>query len=386
VRGLQLGTVTLLLACSSAEQNSTSNMTNTSGGSSTGTGGTAGASAGGSMSSGSTSVSNGGDTSSAAGTISAGGAEGGETGIGGDAGAGGEPSFGGAPDLNPGNPCAQNQLEFTPVKPIVELLVSRANRMSAEFGNSTLWEMVKGVLVDTVSAWQADVRFGLSLYSNPDPLSCPNLISTPFDFNNYPAIYDAFAATEPMGESPLGDSIVAATARLEAFQGAGLKVIIILADDNPDSCADPESDGTEDAQDLAVEAVRAARDKGIVTRVVMLDAFSSLDFVQALTNAGAETLPATYHNVYTPAELTTAYQEILTDITTCEFQLNGTVLPDQAHTGLVTIGEQQVPYALNTWQLVNGNIVRLMGPTCEMLKSSIGPFNIAFPCGAVTFQ
>jgi hypothetical protein len=77
----------------------------------------------------------------------------------------------------------------------------------------------------------------------------------------------------------------------------------------------------------------------------------------------------------------------MADILTCDFQLNGTVESDKVLTGLVTIGQQQVPYdPTNGWQIVDGNVVRLTGTACDTLKSSAMPLGIDFPCGAVTFQ
>lgn len=308
------------------------------------------------------------------------------------AGDGGETSFGGGPNLDPGNSCAQQALQISPVVPTVELLVNRSASMTANFGALDRWNTVKAALVDPATGFvkvlQERMRFGLSLYSNPDPASCPNLVNVSFGLNSYQPISDAFAANEPMGDSPMGDSITAATALLAAVQDPGPKIMILTVNADPDSCADPTVNGEMAPRDLAIEAVQAAWESGISTQVVGLDAFGDgVDFLDSLAIAGAGGDPmAGAHNATNASELITAYQQVLAALASCDFQLNGTIDPDKVQTGFVAINGQQVPYdATNGWQVVDGNIIHFVGSACDSAQGATS-LDINFPCGAVTFE
>jgi hypothetical protein len=372
----------VLTQCSPASGSSTAQTTsgagtavtngtgNASGGDGSGTGGSSSGAANG--------------TSGAGGTTSS---------VGG-AGTGGSISIGPFPGGGPG--CAQQAITFEPTTPTVELVVDRSASMTAAFGALDRWNTIRNILVDPtqgfVSLMQDKVRFGLSLYTalSAEDLggpSCPNLIQVPIALNNHQPIYDVFVATEVGNNTPTGESLVATTAKLEAFTEIGPKAIVLATDGDPDTCADPDSNGTDPPRILAEMAVQAAWDKGIKTYVIAVgDEITDLQHLQTLADIGSGADP---NAMYYPAEdanaLASAFGAILAALASCDLSLNGTVDPSKVNTGSVSVSGVQQTYGTG-WDMPDPSTLRLLGAACDTFKLGPGSIDIQFPCGAFVVQ
>jgi hypothetical protein len=110
-------------------------------------------------------------------------------------------------------------------------------------------------------------------------------------------------------------------------------------------------------------------------------------FLQNLANAGqgvAAAQPnAKYYTANSPQELQQAFQQIIGGVASCELAINGTVDPEAAKTGSVTLNGQQLTYGTD-WTVVNGTTIRLVGAACDKLKTTANPqVQASFSCGTV---
>lgn len=308
-----------------------------------------------------------------------------------------------SPAVAIGEECIQQDVMINTVTPTVELLVDRSGSMDLDFGAQNRWDTIRDVLINTntgfVKEMESKVRFGLTLYTaylagNDDPTgaaTCPNLIEQPIMLNNYASIQTTFMANNSGGSTPSAESIAAATAKLEAHPEMGPKVLVFATDGDPDTCADPlanDEGGTRAlmAQTGSEMAVQAAWDKGITTYVINVGADTSETHLQNLARIGQGGDPAA---AYFPAldrqSLMDAFNTILRGVISCDFNLNGTVLEQNAASGKVLIDGLEVPYGdPNGWILVGPSTVRLQGTACDTLKIQVTNVDIEFPCGTVT--
>jgi hypothetical protein len=83
------------------------------------------------------------------------------------------------------------------------------------------------------------------------------------------------------------------------------------------------------------------------------------------------------------AAIKTAFAWIIGGVTSCELTINGTIDETQAAGGTVTLNGMPLQFGVD-WELVNGNVIRLLGQACTDLKNSPNPMvQASFPCGAV---
>jgi hypothetical protein len=158
-------------------------------------------------------------------------------------------------------------------------------------------------------------------------------------------------------------------------------VIVLATDGLPNSCSG------DDGQAQSVAA--AAGSYGAGVRLFMLGVGGGINdqHLQAMANAGAGVQPgqpnAPYYLANTPADLKSAFDQIISGVTSCELTINGSIDETQAATGTVTLNGTALTYP-SDWELVNGNIIRLKGAACDTLKGTPGStVQASFPCGAV---
>ncbi|HEX2879861.1 MAG TPA: hypothetical protein VHO25_10055 [Polyangiaceae bacterium] len=377
-----LGGLSLVVAlgCGQAE---TSPMRNGSNGSSAG-------GAGGSAQNGEA----GGNPASDAGTSGVGTGGGGVPGIGGN---GGEVAGGGGTVGGGGASTAQEcSLEATQAPATVELFVNRAGSMMAAFNeNLDRWNAVRNVLVGEmglVAAYQAQLRFGLALYSGAEvgaelETACPQLFTTPFDLNNYTAIHDTLMANEATGQNALGDALLAELERLQAVQNAARKVIVLVGVGDPDTCIDPDSNGQMEPKEYALSAAQMVWDAGISIHAINVTS-ESLDgqFMQDFAVAGAGGDPAaTYYDGSDLTKLTAALQEIFDSLIPCDFQLSAAISDLGAAQGNVMLNGQPVTYQDgNGYVLLDPRTLRLQGLACDAIKAPNAALQVSFPCNVIT--
>lgn len=304
------------------------------------------------------------------------------------------PGSGGGIAVDPMMPgCIQQGIEFESLTPTVELLVDRSGSMDADFGMYDRWNTIRNILVDPMEGFtfqmQSKVRFGLTLYTgftaeDDEGLSCPNLIQVPIALNNYQPIADVFNANEIGNNTPSAESLLAVTTKLEMFTEIGPKVIVFATDGDPDSCVDPDSNGTQPPRDAVEAAVQAAWDKGISTYAIAVgDEIMDLAHLQRVAEIGrGGEAGAHYYPAESANELITAFAAILGVVISCDFDLNGTVAPENYNKGFITVNDIPVAYGdPNGWEMPDGDTIRLLGTSCESIKVGNSSIGIQFPCG-----
>jgi hypothetical protein len=198
-------------------------------------------------------------------------------------GLGGSGNLPGGGNTGIGGVCADVNINLDKQIPTVLLLVDQSGSMDAAFGTSDRWQVLRTSLMDpavgVVNTLQAQVRFGLALYSG-EGAQCPIITPVAPAMNNYAPIDAAFPAPavgQPTDEvlinhTPTGESIDAAAAILEGVQELGQKVIVLATDGDPDSCADPDANGTNPPRELSIDAAQRAFQAGMFTFVISVAA------------------------------------------------------------------------------------------------------------------
>lgn len=280
--------------------------------------------------------------------------------------------------------CASVNFMATQVVPSVQLLIDRSGSMGQSIGNMTRYQAMRNALVGTngvVGQLQSKARFGASLYTSDSP--CPKLYNTASrDLMNFQQVQQLIDSQSPSGNTPTPGAIDQ-TVSLFASNPApmGSPPIIVLATDGlPNSC----SGG--DTQNESVTAARNAYTAGIRTFVLGIAGVND-GFLQNMANAGqgvqAGQPNAKYYTANSPQELQDAFQQIIGGVVSCELNINGTVDPEQAKGGSVSLNGQQLTYGTD-WEVVNATTIRLVGGACDQLKNTPNPqVQASFPCGAV---
>lgn len=286
------------------------------------------------------------------------------------------------PDAN----CPSVSFTATQVIPSIQLLIDRSGSMNDRLPNTntTRYKAMRDALVGpngVVAELQSRVHFGASLYSADSP--CPRLYSTQTRaLNNLAQVQSLIDSQSPGGNTPTPGAIDQTVAAFAANPPPmGSPPIIVLATDGlPNNC------NGGDTQNQSVEAVKNAYAAGIRTFILGIAGVND-NFLQAMANAGQGVQPnqpnAKYYTANSPAELQMAFQQIIGGVASCELAINGSVDPEQAKGGTVTLNGTQLTHGVD-WELVNDTTIRLIGQACETLKSTPNPqVEATFPCGAV---
>jgi hypothetical protein len=292
-------------------------------------------------------------------------------------------------DLGPDANCASINFMATSVTPSVQLLIDRSGSMSTPLSGSglTAYQAMRQALVGTdgvVTKLQAKAHIGAALYTADT--QCPRLDKTSMrTLNNLTQITQLIDSQAPNGNTPTGEALDQVAAMFQSSPPpAGSPPIIVLATDGlPGSC-----DGM-DGQMKSIAAATNAYTKGIRTFVLGIAGVNDT-FLQQVANAGQGLVPngtvnAKFFTANSPQELQSAFLSVIGGAVSCEFKLSGTVNPDYAQTGVVTVNGKTLTYGQD-WEVVNSTTIRLVGQACADLTSgtSVGvQVQASFPCGAV---
>jgi hypothetical protein len=296
------------------------------------------------------------------------------------------------PQNNPTGPdasCPAVNFTAKAVTPSISLLIDRSGSMAEAIGNTSRYNAIRTSLVDptngVITKLQTKAYFGASLYSSDTP--CPRLYSVGRALNNRDGIANLINSQNPNGNTPTGPSIDQTVAQFAATPPpAGSPPIIVLATDGlPNECND--STNTTLGQSKSINAAKAAYAAGIKLFILAVGNGINDAHLQAMANAGAGVQAgqpnAPYYISNTPQDLTTAFNQIIGGVISCDLMINGNVDPAQAAGGTVILNGMSLMYGTD-WTLVGGNTIRLLGQACETLKGSANPVVTAsFPCGTV---
>jgi len=310
------------------------------------------------------------------------------------------PSFNlGGSSANPGGGntgvCASTAVDLGHQLPTVLLLVDQSGSMNANFGSSDRWQTLRTALMapgtGIVNTLQAQVRFGLTLYSGRDGAApCPALTSVAPALNNFMPIDMAYPVPTSaiIDDTPTGESIAAAANILRGVTEAGPKVIVLATDGEPDSCTTPDPQ-TPAAKELAVKAAQDAFASGIFTFYISVGSEVSAAHATEMANVG-QGYPRSdkmqrFYLANDQAALASAFATIVDGVRTCSFQLNGTVSAGDESQGVVTLdGKALVFNDPDGWRLSSPSTIEFVGKACETAKDK-NDHKVAaeFPCGTI---
>jgi von Willebrand factor type A domain len=287
------------------------------------------------------------------------------------------------PDAN----CPAVNFTAMPTVPSISLLIDRSGSMDDPIGNKTRYNAVRDALIDPTTGVVTNLEnkafFGASLYSTDAP--CPRLYSVPRTkgAGTRDAIAALITSQSPDGNTPTGPSIDQAVADFAAAPPpAGSPPVIVLATDGlPNGC------NGGNGEQASINAAAAAFAADIRLFVLAVGNGINDSHLQAVANAGAGVtagMPdAPFFVANTPADLQSAFNQIIGGVVSCELTISGTIDEAQAAGGTVILNGTPLVFGTD-WELVNGNTIRLLGQACTDLKSSPTPMVTAsFPCGAV---
>jgi hypothetical protein len=326
---------------------------------------------------------------------------------------GGDPSGGAAdagseitPNADASN-CASVKVDLTEQIPTVMLLVDRSGSMTATFGASNRWDATYDTLMNgttgVVKDLEGRVRFGVALYTslngsagntalegNPAG-TCPMMATVSPALQNHAAIDALYAPKDPQSDTPTGASIVATTAILNQVTLPGPKIIVLATDGVPDSCSIPNPANETEANATRLEATDAAQAAfaaGITTYVISVGDQVGASHLQDMANAGSGVpiggaTNATYYEALSPAQLITAFDDIINGVRSCVLSLDGSVGAGGEASGSVSI-DNQVLQAGVDWRLNDPSTIEILGTACDgLLAGGEHSVSATFECGVL---
>lgn len=327
-----------------------------------------------------------------------------------------------APSLSDPNTCASAEVRASRITPTVYLVIDGSSSMNAVFGGmGTRWGVLREALVGqngVVPKLESVVNFGMTIYSNNDPMTCPAFAEVKPALKNFTAISAGYPAMETGGGTPTGEALQHVVDSLPDFntvapdQKVEVPPIIVLATDGePNGCAAGIICNWVDwanclgqllgslanapaTYEATLAAVRAAKAKGISVWVVSLaDGLNAIPDLQRTANIGAglaeDANPgATIYSPRNPDELTGTLTKLIGDVVSCDVSLQGSLVVTRACEGTVTMNG--TPLDCNNdqgWKAVDEKHIALQGKACEKFKSDPSVvLDARFPCDVVTPQ
>lgn len=273
-----------------------------------------------------------------------------------------------------------------PQIPTFEIVLDRSGSMDEDFGGVTRWNAAVDTLVGAdgvVTRLQSDIRFGLATYSNDGMGECPDIGSFSPQLDAADEITTLLAMTMPEGDTPTGESIQQVTDIVLAGNWVGDKVIVLVTDGEPDTCAIPDPMGgqVDEVRQVVIDAVTAAFDAGIRTYVISVGPELSADHLQAVANAGIGATDAMFWVANDTDGLVMAFDEIVSGLRSCDFALDKPLTEDLAPSCTVTVNDADLPYAdPNGWQLSDPMTLELVGTACDSIQSGAVAINMTCTC------
>jgi hypothetical protein len=289
--------------------------------------------------------------------------------------------------------CAEVNVSLSAATPSVVLLIDKSGSMTESFGATNRWKAVYNVLMDKqtglVAQFEEKVRFGLMLYTSDYGFgggTCPILTEVPIALNNYQAmnaVYEPIQLVDE-GDTPTGESIDAAADRLKKVTDPGSKVIILATDGVPDTCAEPDGNGEQ----VSKTAAKNAYEAGISTSVISVGADISQSHLQEMANVGAGLAAkgsekAPYFQALDATQLLSAFNQILGNVRTCEFTIDGSIENSYAGQGKVVLDGLPLAYSTE-WTLTDDSTLEVLGTACTtIMAGGDHTLTATFPCAAI---
>jgi hypothetical protein len=283
-------------------------------------------------------------------------------------------------------------VDTTPVTPTVVLLVDQSGSMTSGFSGQSRWDAVYETLMDAddgvVKPLEDRIRFGLALYTSKKGFEggeCPMLREVTPATGNHAAIDAVFAPEQPIEDTPTGESLQAVADGLAALDLDGPKAIVLATDGEPDTCEQPNP---QNGQAESLAAAQAAFDLDIRTYVISVGDEVSDSHLQQMANAGVGFDPqggenAPFYKAFDADDLLDAFENIIGDVVTCEYDVDGIVDLGLACEGSVVLDGEPLQCGVE-WEMADASTLRLLGSACQTLKDGKEhELDASWPCGTV---
>jgi Mg-chelatase subunit ChlD len=323
----------------------------------------------------------------------------------------------GGAKLDP-NVCASADVTATRITPNVYLVIDGSSSMEARFGDGTRWSVLREALVGmsgVVTKLESVVKFGMTIYSNNDPMKCPATTEVKAGLNNLMNINAAYPMMETGGGTPTGEALQKVVEGLPDFNSPDstehAPIIILATDGEPNGCASAATCNWADwsmclgmllgqlgnapaTYDTTIAAVRAARAKKVPVWVIsMADGLNNIPDLQKTANIGAgladDASPgATIFSPKNTDELVQTLAKLIGAAVTCDVELAGRLNVSRACEGSVTMNtEKLVCNGDQGWKPLDEGHIQLQGAACDRFKSDPTVLlNAKFPCDVVVPQ
>jgi len=367
----------------------------------------------------------------------------GSAGLTGTAGGTGAPTDGGGADVV----CQTAQYKFEPKIPTIYVVVDRSGSV---FVNDTtgIFFTLRTAVLQVIRDLQAEVRFGLGVFTGQAGVMCPALTNVPIALNNYTAIataYNGLGRPQFKAETPAAQALGMVKTILMNDTAPGQKYVLFVTDSETDYCDDGDPVCPLDSVTYQIQNLYAA---GIGTFIIGLPSDQSnysTGALQGFANAGAglgvalpvqgtQPVPAsqiygscsgrpgwraiwdtagrtasnataTYTatggtaKVYTPdpmnqTALVDAIASVVAGVKSCAFDLGDvggkSIKVDmtklaQAH--VLIEGSEVVQDATNGWSMASATQLVLNGTACTNWRMpSADDIDFQFPCSTIIFE
>lgn len=301
----------------------------------------------------------------------------------------------------PPKPCESVSLTIDELRPTVTLLVDQSYSMVGGYPTrgsaQSRWDIVRAALMDpkegVVPRLQSSIQFGLSFYTSYNGSAggaCPVLSEVTAATENVEAIRQLYDVTSPGDDTPTGAAIQQVVSRLEGAPHPGPRVLLLVTDGDPDTCAQPDP---QNGQQEALDGAARAHAAGIDVYVLGVSLDISGDKLQQLANAGQgkrtdarwgvdADAARPYQASSSVAELTQQLQQILERVPLCEVQLEREVEAAELGPGSVTLDGQRLELnAPNGYRLKDARRLEIVGAACESLKNAGRRLAVRISCG-----
>ena len=297
-------------------------------------------------------------------------------------------------EIGEGPDCPDVEVNLQPETPTVIVLVDQSGSMTANFGDGLdRYEAVRAALTDSttgvVTTMGDRVTFGASLYMSQGGDAggtCPMLTTVDPGVATLADIDQLFEDNDPTRDTPTAESIAATAASLAGV--AGPKVIVLATDGDPDTCADPDSNG----QDRVQGAVRAGRWSTRSQATSRPSCSASATRSPSRTSSGWPTRASARISTPAPRRSTSPTTRpssprrstrIIRGVRSCEITLDQPVDMGRAEEGTVTLNGNDLDFG-SDWELTGDTTINLLGSACdEFLNTDAVQLSASFPCGIV---